>query len=81
MLINERKLLGTDALSEADLLERELERGVIVEYDPVIDREHPAVEEAHTDTILGGLVSAEEHVHTREAQLDPIPAANIRLIK
>jgi hypothetical protein len=33
MLINERKPLGTDPYLESDLLERELENGVIIEQD------------------------------------------------
>ena len=64
MLINEIRPLGTDVELESDLLERALETGVIVEYEPVID-------EDHSGSMLGGLITAEEHVHAREARLLP----------
>ena len=60
MLINERKPLGTDVFLESDLLERELENGVIVEqYSPV--------DEGSGRSIFGGLVTSEEHISVREA--------------
>jgi hypothetical protein len=64
LLINDTKPLGTDPHLESDLLERELENGVIVEQDPLV-REDAVV------TMLGGLVTAEEQVLAREANLDP----------
>ena len=60
MLINERRPLGTNVQLESDLLERALETGVIVEYQPAID-------EKHVDRMLGGLIKAEEYIRTREA--------------
>ena len=64
MLINDTKPLGTDAQLESDLLERELESGVIVEQGPI-------VLEDHVVRLLGGLITAEEHVLARKANLDP----------
>lgn len=64
LLINDTKPLGIDPHLESDLLERELENGVIVEQSPF-------VHEDAVVTILGGLVTAEEHVLAREANLDP----------
>jgi hypothetical protein len=71
MLINEIKPLGTDVQLESDLLERALETGVIVEYKPVID-------EDRVDTMLGGLIRTEEHVHAREANLTATSPASAR---
>jgi hypothetical protein len=73
MLINEIKPLGTDVQLELDLLERALETGVIVEYEPVpLSPLSPlSVEEDHVDTLLGGLIRAEEPVHAHEANLRP----------
>jgi hypothetical protein len=60
VLINDTKPLGTDPELESDLLERELENGVIVERDTVV----------HEDDVvgmLGRLITAEEHMVAREA--------------
>ena len=62
MLIDDRKPLGSDAQLESDLLERALETGVIVDREPMI-AEH------HVETMLGGLISADEHVETSELDL------------
>jgi hypothetical protein len=64
VLINDTKPLGIDPELESDLLERELESGVIVEQGPF-------VHEDHVVRILGGLITTEEHVLAREANLDP----------
>ena len=68
MLINEVRPLGVEVQLELDLLERALESGVIVEYEPEID-------EDHVDSMLGGLIEAEEHVHVREANPPTSPAS------
>jgi hypothetical protein len=60
VLINDTKPLGTDPELESDLLERELENGVIVDQDPV-------VHEDYVVRMLGGLITAEEHILAREA--------------
>jgi hypothetical protein len=60
MLINERKPLGTDPPLESDLLERELERGVVVEFEAASDTNS-------VQTLLGGIITAEEHVETHPA--------------
>jgi hypothetical protein len=60
VLINDTKPLGIDPQLESDLLERELENGVIVEQEAFV----------HEDSLvrlLGGLITAEEHVVAREA--------------
>ncbi len=64
MLINDTKPLGTEPQLESDLLERELENGVIVEQDPI-------VHEDRVITVFGGLITAAEHVRARKANLDP----------
>jgi hypothetical protein len=64
VLINDTKPLGTEPQLESDLLERELEYGVIVEQDPI-------VHEDHVVRLFGGLITAEEHVLARKANLDP----------
>jgi hypothetical protein len=60
VLINDTKPLGTDPELESDLLERELENGVIVDQDPV-------VHEDYVVGMLGGLITAEEHILARQA--------------
>jgi hypothetical protein len=75
MLINEIKPLGSDAPLESDLLERALETGVIVEYGPAIPV-IPLINEDHVDSMLGGLIEAEEHVSAREADPRPISPAS-----
>lgn len=74
MLIDGTKPLGTNGVLESELLEREFEHGVFVDREIVVD-------EDSAQSILGGLISAEEHVHAREANLDALPAAHIKLIK
>ena len=63
MLINETKPLGTNGMLESELLERELEHGVFVDQGPFVD-------ENSEQTVLGGLVTAHEHVTAREARFD-----------
>src|SRR5678815_80819 len=75
MLINEIKPLGADVELESDLLERALETGVIVEYDPV-PLKPLSDDENHADSMLGGLITAEEHVHAGAAKLLPISRAS-----
>ena len=58
VLINDTKPLGIDPELESDLLERELESGVIVEQASF-------VHEDYVVRILGGLITAEEHVLAR----------------
>ena len=48
---------GTD--TEIDLIEREMEGGVIIEQPAETD-------EKHVDSKLGGLVEVEEHVQVRK---------------
>jgi hypothetical protein len=72
MLINEIKPLGTDPPLESDLLERELDRGVVVEFPA-------ATEEDSVQTLLGGLITAEEHVDTRKADLNRSRTAKRRV--
>jgi hypothetical protein len=64
---------------ESDLLERALETGVIVEYEPLPPSPVSPVSyaEDHVDSMLGGLITAEEHVHTREADLRPTSPASV----
>jgi len=76
MLINEIKPLGADVELESDLLERALETGVIVEYEPV-PLSPLSDDENHVDSMLGGLITAEEHVHARKAHLSPTSPASV----
>ena len=50
MLINDTRPLGTEPQLESDLLERELENGVIVEQDAIV--------QAHVVRLFGGLMIA-----------------------
>ena len=59
VLINDTKPLGTDPELELDLLERELESGVIVERGAFLHEDYVV-------RVLGGLITTEEHVLARE---------------
>jgi hypothetical protein len=63
MLINDKKPLGTDAPLELDLLERELENGVVIE-------DARFFHEDQFGSMFGGLFTAQEHVVAREAHFD-----------
>jgi hypothetical protein len=74
VLIDARKPLGIDSPLESELLERELENGVMIEQAPF-------VHEDLVNSMLGGLISAEEHVSAHEAHLTDDLAGDVNLIK
>jgi hypothetical protein len=74
VLIDATKPLGTDSPLESDLLERELENGVMIDQAPF-------VHEDYVNNLLGGVITTEEHVTAREARLNEDLAGGIKLIK
>jgi hypothetical protein len=61
VLLDERKPLGTDARLESDLLEREFEKGVLIEQEPDVRRDRH-------ESFFGGLLGMDEHVETEEIE-------------
>jgi hypothetical protein len=55
--------------TEIDMIEREMEGGVVIIQPPEV--QPPEVHEDHSENRLGGLIGIEEHVDVREMDITP----------
>ena len=72
MMIVRLAPLGSGRDTEIDMIEREMEGGVVV-IQPLEMHEiqSPEVHEHHVESRLGGLIGVEEHVDVRELKTIP----------
>jgi hypothetical protein len=68
MMVERREPLQSGRDTEIDMIEREMEGGVVVIQPQEVD-EHSAVHEQSEDERLGGLVGIERHVDVRELDI------------